>query len=127
MKKIQYPGDAVIYVTVVFLMLLSIAAPRLFSGRDAPQYVVVTYDGCTASYPLSQDTILPITTEAGHTLTVCIQGGTVSVTDASCPDRICERTAPIHRPGSAIACVPSGVLIEITGKGGDDDADIILG
>lgn len=127
MKKIRYPGDAVIYVTVVLLMLLSFAVPRLLSGSAAPQYVVITYDGTTVRYPLSQDTTQPITTAAGHTLTVCIQNGTVSVIDADCPDRICERTAPIHRPGSAIACVPSGVLIEITGKGGDDDADIVLG
>ncbi len=127
MKKLRYPGDGVIYITIAALMLFSFTVPLLHSGSEDAQYVVLTYDNTVCRYPLSQDATFSVTTNDGHTLTICIQLGTVSVTDADCPDHICERTAAISRPGTAIACVPAGILIEITGKGGDSDADIVLG
>ncbi len=127
LKKLHYPGDAVIYAVLIFAVVLSFAAPALMPADDALYHAVITCGDTVRRCSLSQDVTLPITTESGHTLTVQIQSGTVSVSSADCPDQICVRTAPISRPGSAIACVPAGVLIEIVGEGGTSDADIILG
>lgn len=50
-------------------------------------------------------------------LTVHIRGGKVWVSDADCPDKVCERTGEIGRSGQSIVCLPNGVAVRITGDG----------
>ena len=53
-------------------------------------------------------------------LTVCVKDGCVSVSDASCPDRVCVESGEISRSGQAIVCVPNRVSIEVVGTSAVD-------
>ncbi|HBE87040.1 MAG TPA: hypothetical protein DDW53_19330, partial [Lachnoclostridium sp.] len=39
-----------------------------------------------------------------------------SITEASCPDKVCVRTGKIHRSGELIVCLPNRVVITIEGE-----------
>lgn len=54
----------------------------------------------------------PIETSEGAN-TVTIDGQTIAVTDADCPDKICVKTGAIQKKGEAIACLPHKLVIEI--------------
>ena len=77
-----------------------------------------------AVLPLSKDAVYPITSR-GHHLTVRVEGGEVFVTDADCPDLVCQNTGRISAKGTSIVCA-AGVSVHITG-GGDGNADFIAG
>lgn len=50
--------------------------------------------------------------EVGRNL-VRVEGGTVRVVQADCPDKICVHTGPISQEGEVIVCLPHGVMIYI--------------
>ena len=45
-----------------------------------------------------------------------IKSGTVSITDADCPDKICVHTAPISDGIQPIVCMPHKLVIRIESK-----------
>lgn len=51
-------------------------------------------------------------------LTVRIEDGKVWVTDADCPDKLCEHAGAISRAGQQIVCLPNAIVITLTGDGG---------
>ena len=66
-----------------------------------------------ARFPLDSDRVW--VWEGGNTLV--IEHGTARVTEASCPDGICVRHAPIRYAGESIICLPH--RLEITVVGGE--------
>ena len=87
---------------------------------------VRTPDG-TVSYPLSVDREFSVTSN-GITLVIGIRDGRACVLDANCPDRICLHTGWISRRGETVICAPAAVRLTVTdAKGGDGDADAIIG
>ena len=50
--------------------------------------------------------------------TITVKDGSISVTDADCPDKICVKTAPISDGIQSIVCMPHKLVIRIeTGRG----------
>lgn len=58
----------------------------------------------------------------GHTLTVKIAEGSVSVISSDCEDKICKQSGSISRVGSAIVCLPADTVIEIVSDKEAQDA-----
>ncbi len=56
-----------------------------------------------------------ITNSRNNTNTVTIKDGTISVTDADCPDKVCVNTAPIGDDIHPIICVPNQLIISPEG------------
>ena len=46
--------------------------------------------------------------------------GGVSVTEAGCPDKVCEKTGVIRHAGEIIVCVPADAVIRIPGETAED-------
>ncbi len=68
----------------------------------------------THTLPLDTDTTL--TVEHNHiTLTVAVTDGKVQVTHSDCPDKICQHSAPIHKAGQAIVCLPAACSVTVDG------------
>ena len=63
---------------------------------------------------------IPLSRDGEHTLehlTIVVRGGKLSVKDADCPDKICEKRGEIWRKGQSIVCLPNRIVIKIAGKG----------
>lgn len=48
--------------------------------------------------------------------TVKLSDGKVSVSSATCPDKVCVRTGEISKSGEIIVCVPNRVSVKISGE-----------
>lgn len=54
-----------------------------------------------------------------------IQNHQIRFIDAECPDKLCERTGWISRPGEAAVCLPNRIVIRIEGE--RQDFDMVVG
>ena len=107
--------------------VLLIAALLILSGafflvrylRSAGGDVAAVYvDGrCTAVYPLSRDVTVDLDNGEGGVNVLVIADGAATVTDASCPDKICMYMGPIRDAGEMIVCLPNRTMIVIEGRG----------
>lgn len=58
--------------------------------------------------------------------TVHIEGGSVSVTDSDCPDRLCVKQGAIENGVRPIICLPHKLAVKIV-TSSDSDVDAIVG
>lgn len=100
-------------------------APRFLLHADTGAYCEIISGGITEQYPLDSEQTLFLS-HGGYTLTVTIGNGSVSVTEADCPDRVCVKTGEITRKGEVIVCIPAQIVIRIGGAI-DGEADYIAG
>lgn len=97
---------AVIVAAIIVACVLIFRKPALrLEISDGGTLRVIELDGA------------PSTVELEH-LTVHIEDGRVWVTDADCPDKLCEHTGAISRAGQQIVCLPNAVVISLVGDGG---------
>lgn len=115
MKRKQ---DGALLIIVALIIFAMFAILRLTGAQGA--YVTLTQDGVTIGrYSLYESQVFDVTNADGHTNTVRIEDGAVSVTDADCPDRLCVRQGTISRSGENIICLPHKLTLTITA----DDTD----
>ena len=60
-------------------------------------------------------------------LTVKLSPDGVEVTGSNCPHQDCVHTAPIHRAGQSIVCLPGQIVISLEGVPAADAPDVIVG
>jgi hypothetical protein len=90
----------------------------LYRPRDAGDTAAadVRVDGQVyGSYPLNADAEIDVDGK----LTVVIVNGAAYVSDASCPDRICEASGAIRRVHEMIICAPYGITVRIADEASD--------
>jgi len=76
--------------------------------------------------PLDKDKTLRIPEEGAEYNLVVIEGGTVRVAEASCPDQTCVHHRPIATTGVSIVCLPHRMVIEVqTAEEGPGDLDAV--
>ncbi len=51
---------------------------------------------------------------------IMVENGSVWITDAPCPQKICQKMGKINRTGEMIVCIPNKVIIQV--ESGDDQA-----
>lgn len=85
-----------------------------FLNRGTASVAVVSVNGQTLQeLPLDQDADLIIEGVNGGTNHLVIRDGAVSITEASCPDKICVHEGAKREKGEAITCLPNKVIITI--------------
>ena len=96
-----------------------------FLNRGTASVAVVSVNGqILQELPLDQDADLIIEGMNGGTNQACtvpmfptnhlvIRDGAVSITEASCPDKICVHEGAKREKGEAITCLPNKVIITI--------------
>lgn len=107
----------VIVMIAFTLIVAAIALVIALSGRKG-ETVFVTKDGETAAYPLGENRTIDF-----GSLKVVIEDGSVFVTDATCPDKLCEKTGRISESGRSIVCLPAGIVVRI----GESEFDAVTG
>ena len=118
-------NDLLIIAAVLLLASAAFLAVKL-AGNSDPGRVEIRVNGkLTASYSLGTDREFNVTGYDGGEVHGIISGGTVDVTAASCPDKICVDHSVIRHTGESIICLPNRVVITITaGNNTDDDGTI---
>ena len=99
-------GNSRIFVAFIAMLLIKVFQKTGYN-------VEVRVDGkVVKELPLDKDTSYVCETYMGVN-TVLIEGGEVHVTDADCPDKICEDYKPISKVGEAIICLPHKLVVEV--------------
>lgn len=117
---------------ILVAVITVIAAIGLFlwnSNRTQGTGVAVYIDGVqTAVYPLSENREVDIITgdEEEHLNRLVIRDGTVSVSEANCPDAICVKTRAATYVGETIVCLPHKLVIEIVASDADPGLDATI-
>lgn len=104
-------ADIILYAVVVAFTVLAVALAYTKPGSA----VEITIAGRTYTYPLNEDRVVDV----GH-LQVVIRDSKVWVTDADCPDKVCEHTGKISYENQTIVCIPNTITVRITGGDGPD-------
>lgn len=87
------------------------------ANKKAAKQVLVTVDGqAVATLDLNRDTDMIINGYGGSTDHLVIKDGYASITEASCPDKVCVRTGKIHKTGELIVCLPNRVVVSVEGE-----------
>lgn len=72
--------------------------------------------------PLSEDTEFTVTCDSGSN-TIVVSNGTVRVSEADCPDKICVQTGAISGGKIPIICLPHRLEIVIVSANDIEDID----
>ncbi len=107
-------GDLLLIIALGLLALGLFLLPLLRTQAETAE-IVLAESGEVSVISLAQDASYAITSR-DIDLTVCVQDGTVYVSESNCRDGICRTTAPISRGGQTIVCAPAGVVVRINGE-----------
>lgn len=108
---IKRKSDLILVIALVLLAALLWLVLRLTRSEGA--YVRVTVDGeIYGEYKLSEDTEIRIGDDNSFNL-LLINDGEASVTEASCPDKLCVHQGKIHYDGQSVVCLPNKVVVEV--------------
>ncbi len=99
------------------LLLCGICAAFFFTRADSEarhavitQNNVVLYDIPLTGHTGTED--ITISDKGGENI-IRIEGETIAVVDADCPDLVCVHTGAASKKGDVIACLPHKLLIEV--------------
>ena len=111
--------SAVLSVAIAALVIFRFCIP---SGNS----VMISVDGKpTEIISLSTDSERVIKTENGTNIAV-VKDGKVSVVDATCPDKLCQKHRPISKVGESIVCLPNKVTLRIFSQTSSQELDVVL-
>lgn len=121
-------GDKALIISIVFLSFFSFAYINRYAFSQQEKYVSVQVNGEEIKKIIFDEQIIghtiPVKTKYGFNL-IEIGDEQVRVIEADCPDQIDVKQGYISRIGETIVCIPNKFVIEIKGKSGEDDIDIM--
>lgn len=110
-------------LTAVILIFAGVLLVRHFTAGTGDGWVVVSRNGSVEQrLSLSEDTRLLLRDASGNENLLVIEGGSVRLADADCPDRLCVRQGAVSRSGESIICLPHKLVITIEGRAGTDSS-----
>ncbi|MCE5250632.1 NusG domain II-containing protein [bacterium] len=114
-------GDAILVCIVSLAAILSIAAVEFFPGGG--KHVVVEADGRKVlELSLDKNVTTKVSGPLGET-TVCVENGTVRITDSPCPHGYCKHMGYISHRGEILVCAPNHIIVSIRGGRDNDSFD----
>ena len=113
------------FLISVLLVLSFFSYAMVKSALPRGSYAVVSVDNQeVARIKLEQGAGLYDFQSAVGPIVVERKNGQVSIVEASCPNKICQKMGWIDAGGGMIVCAPGKVLIQITGNAGEGKSDI---
>lgn len=111
-KKVKTYGKDMLLILVFFGIGVILLA-YTYLGKQKHPVVAVRVDGKVVQEFSLDDTIQYKIEGTGGTNTLCIEDGSVWLSEADCPDQICVQTGKIRYAGQSIICLPHKVVVEI--------------
>ncbi len=123
-KNIKRRNDILLVATLLLVAALGLLFVFLFRTEGA--YCIITQNGKEIDrLSLSEDKTVTYPTESGDGYnTVTVKDGRISVSAASCPDKVCVRSNTVKYHGQTIVCLPNGFVVTVYGD--DGELDIIV-
>ncbi len=112
-----------ILIALVLSVSALLAVFFLATGLRADRAVaVIEQDGKEIlRLPLGEERTVRIDWDGGYNV-VMVGHGSVQISEADCPDRVCVRQGQISRGQETIVCLPHRLLIRLEGAGAGVDA-----
>lgn len=111
-KKVKAYGKDILLILVI-LGIGVILLAYTYLGKQNHPVVAVRVDGKVVQEFSLDDSIHYKIEGIGGTNTLCIEEGSVWLSEADCPDQICVQTGKIRHAGQSIICLPHKVVVEI--------------
>ena len=120
-------GDFVIFL-LVLILAATVAAPFLLAQSDALYLEVRCNNELVKRLKLTDGyhETFTVQGENGVHNTVEIDGKRVRIAESNCHDQVCVRTGWLTRAGQASVCLPSRVVVKLTGQQADNGVDAIV-
>ena len=109
-------GDAAAIAAVLIIAAAIWAIPALSESGEG-KLARVSQGEKEYMLSLSKDTEIRL-----DGVSVAVNGGEIYVFESTCPDKTCEKTGRISRPGESIICVPNKVSVTVLGEDAAYDA-----
>lgn len=124
MKKLKEKNKKIKRDIILLLACLLFSAAAYFiinfAVKKEGAQAVIKVDGVVAeTLELGKNASVTVDGYRGGKNTIVVDGKEVYMTDADCPDKLCEKTGRISRTGETIVCLPHRVVVEIQGSGAD--------
>lgn len=114
----------IIFIGVILVMaLIAFFVVDKFIKKDGNKVVIKVDGEIVKIVNLTDTNNIIVNGYDGGTNTVVIENGTVYMTEADCPDKICVNTGKISKIGETIVCLPHRVVVEIQGEVSQSDSD----
>ncbi|MCR5828805.1 MAG: NusG domain II-containing protein [Lachnospiraceae bacterium] len=115
--------DLIIYALVLILFVCSFFLWGRTTGSTGDIVVISVNGSEKMTLPLNEDTEVLVNGFLGLTCNVVVQNGTVRISEATCPDKLCARHEPISKDGESIICLPARITVTVrSSKPSDIDA-----
>ncbi len=109
--------DLLLIAAILAAACVLFFAYSLFHSGPAA-WAEVSVDGkVIRELDLSLDADFTVTGHGGGTNRIIVSQGAISVTEASCPDKVCVHTGTIRHAGETIVCLPNRLIITILQDG----------
>lgn len=104
-------GDIILFIGI---LVICVPALIIWSIQKKPgTYVKIMVDGEMVRLISLEEEEAYIVKEETYMNTIVIKDGSVSVTEANCPDKICVNHSAINAVGETIICLPHKLVVEI--------------
>lgn len=110
-------ADIILIAVITVSSLLFLTIPSLTRNETGAEAEIILNGKTYAVLPLDKDTRL----EIKNVGTVVVSGGSVHIENASCKDKLCEKTGSINHKNQTIICLPNKLIIRIIS---DDDSEV---
>ncbi len=100
----------IILIAAILAVSAALCLLLLFGQSPAASAQIKSGDKVVATLDLSVDQELVVTTPDGHSNTVTVRDGKISVTEADCPDHYCMQRG-FRNHGTPIVCLPNKLVI----------------
>lgn len=114
----------IIILVITVLLVAGIFAFYLYRQQQGAVVLVKINGEVVEELPLDEDTVYEITQDGRVSNVVHIEDSQVWITDADCPDKLCENMGKVSKDGQTLVCLPNKVIVQIEG-GESADIDIV--
>ena len=105
--------DWVLIAVIICVTGLALFLHEFIGGKGAGCATVKVRGEIEGIYSLAEDRTIEIN---GGTNILQIKNGTVDMTTADCPDKLCVNQKSISKNGESIICLPNKVVVTIDSK-----------
>lgn len=118
--SIARPADVV--VVAMAALLVGAAWASLWTRGGPGEYAQVSAPGAPPQRVApARDATLDVRGRLGHS-TLEVRAGRVRFVDSPCVGRLCVHAGWLARSGQVAACLPNGIVVEVTGGAREYDA-----